>query len=84
MKLAIIVIRDSAADVFSQPQFVASVGGFVRAFGDQIRKKEANDALGAHPQDFEAFHIGWYDDASADFEFFANRVSIARGADYAS
>lgn len=82
MLLNIIVIRDSAAGVFSQPQFVASVGGFVRAFGDQIKAGNKDDALAQHPEDFEAFHIGTYDDNSRRFEFFDVDKSVCRGADY--
>lgn len=83
MKFYIVAIRDSAADVYSVPQFVPSLGGFIRSFGDQIAKREANDALGAHPEDFEVFHIGTYDDSDASFDIFSVPKAIARGADYA-
>lgn len=82
MILNIVVIRDAGAKVYSVPQFVASVGGFVRAFGDQIKAGAKDDQLAAHPEDFEAFHVGTYDDNTRRFEFFDTDVSICRGVDY--
>ncbi|WNK13835.1 MAG: nonstructural protein [Microvirus sp.] len=82
MKLHIIVIRDSGADCYSQPQFVASIGAFVRGFGDSVKNKSPENQLSQHPADFEAFHIGTYDDADAGFEIFPVEKSICRGADY--
>lgn len=84
MKFHILAIRDSAADVYTVPQFVPSIGGFVRSFGDQVAKKEPGDSLGAHPEDFEVFHIGEYDDSNAQFDIFSVPKSVCRGADYVS
>lgn len=81
MKLHIVVVRDSGADVYSQPQFVPSIGGFVRSFGDQVKAGGADNALAKHPADFEAFAIGTYDDSDASFELSVPKA-ICRGADY--
>lgn len=82
MKLFVICIRDSAAGVFSQPNFAGSVGGFVRAFGDRIKAKAADDPMALHPEDFEAFNMGEFDDGTGEFNLLARPVSVCRGADY--
>lgn len=80
MILKIVAVRDRAADVFGQPNFVASIGGAIRAFGDQINNKEPNNALAAHPDDFDLYELGTYDDETADFNVHAPR-QIAIGKD---
>jgi hypothetical protein len=81
MKLNIVVIRDSVAGVWAQPQFVTSLGGFVRGFGDECQKTD-NNALASHPEDYEVFHVGQYDDSTCSFELFPQPVSIAHGSNY--
>ena len=67
--------------MYSQPQFVPSIGGFVRSFGDQVKAGGADNPLAKHPADFEAFAIGTYDDSDASFELSVPKA-ICRGADY--
>lgn len=81
MKYQIVSVRDRAADCFAVPQFVASIGGWIRAFGDEINRKADNNQLAAHPEDFDGFHLGEYDDASAEFVLFERPRQIAIGKD---
>ena len=82
MKFFVIVIRDSAAGAYSQPNFVSSVGAFVRAFGDRIKSGTKDDPMCQHPEDFEAFNLGDFDDNTAEFNLHKSPVSVCRGADY--
>lgn len=82
MKLFVIVIRDSAAGVYSQPNMVPNIGAFVRAFGDKIKSGDRTDPMCVHPEDFEAFNLGDFDDNTAQFNLLPSPVSVARGADY--
>lgn len=81
MLYQICVIRDSAADVFGQPIFVPAIGIAVRSFGDECKRKDANNQMNKHPEDFEMFKVGTYDDNTCEFVC-QKPVSIARGADY--
>lgn len=67
MKYKIVTIRDRAADVFGIPSFVLSMGAAVRSFGDEINKKDGSP-LSAHPEDFDLFSLGEYDDETGEFE----------------
>jgi len=79
MQLEIVVVRDIVADVYAQPQFVPSLGAFVRGFADEVNRADDKNQLYMHPEDFEVYHIGVYDDATCDFELFANKKQIAAG-----
>lgn len=68
MLLHVVVVRDRAADVFGAPNFVASVGGAIRAFGDEINRSAENNAFYAHPEDFDLYKLGMYDDSTGLFD----------------
>lgn len=75
------VVRDSAANVYGQPMCVPSLGIAVRSFGDEVKRVDANNQMNKHPEDFELFDVGTYDDNTCTFETYAPK-SIARGVDY--
>lgn len=72
----VLCIKDRAADAFGQPMFVASKGGAIRSFGDEINRKEPNNQLAAHPEDFDLYELGTYDDSSASFECSSPRLVV--------
>jgi hypothetical protein len=83
MKLFAVAIRDIKANVFAQPYFVTSLGGAVRAFGDEIQRAEPNNLMNKHPNDFELYHIGEYDD-NTGYLSPTGHVQIAAGGNYAT
>lgn len=81
MRYKIVAIRDRAADVFGQPIFVANHGTAIRSFGDEINNKREGNALALHPEDYDLYSLGEFDDAEGSFE--ATRpTQIAVGKDY--
>lgn len=69
MKYFVVCVRDRAADVFGAPNFVLSIGAAIRSFGDEInREGDANNMFNKHPEDFDLFKLGTYDDQTAQFE----------------
>lgn len=87
MELKIIVVRDIKADVFMQPQFVSSLGAAIRSFGDECQRQDENNILWKHPEDFELYHIGNWDDNSGSFDVEHDgsgfdRKQIAVGSNY--
>jgi len=67
MRYKIVCIRDRVADVFGQPIFVASIGQAIRSFGDEINNKREGNNLANHPEDFDLYLLGEFDDNSAEF-----------------
>ncbi len=63
MKHQIFVIHDAKAQAFMQPWFLLKTGMAERAFADCVNDKDHN--FGRHPEDYNLFIIGEYDDATA-------------------
>jgi len=80
MNLLVLAIRDRAADVFGQPIFVPSLGGAIRSFGDEVNRKDSQNNLANHPEDFDLYQIGVYDDNTGHIEASAPRM-VAVGKD---
>jgi len=68
MRYKILVIRDRAIDAYGQPIFAASVGGAVRSFADEINRPNENNQLHKHPEDFDLFLLGEFDDQTGEFD----------------
>lgn len=84
MKMQVIATRDIVANVYGPPMFVVHIGQSIRGFGDECQRKEKGNVLGEHPEDFELWHLGEWDDETADFEPLVPRKQIAVGANYRS
>lgn len=67
MRYKVLAIRDRAADVFGQPIFVPSLGGAIRSFSDEVNRKAEGNALNQHPEDFDLYLLGEFDDATGEF-----------------
>ena len=61
MKMFVVCVRDSAVDSFLQPWVSDSLGGAVRAFGDEVLRSGDDSPITKHPEDYELFHVGYFD-----------------------
>jgi len=77
----IVAVKDLALGAFLPPFFVPAVGVAVRQFGDEVKK--ADSPMAGHPEDFELFHFGVFDDAG-HFEIFRDPERLARAVDYSN
>lgn len=83
MLLQVCVLRDSAIDSFGTPYFVTHVGAAIRGFTDAVNT--ASDLqVYKHPEDFELYHLGIYNDQDGTFEMLAKPRQLSRGADVKS
>jgi len=64
----VFAIRDRALDCFGQPFFAPSVGAALRSFSDEINRQDPNNALARHPEDYDLFTLGEYDDQTGEFD----------------
>lgn len=80
MILQVLCVRDRAADVFGTPFFSAAVGSAVRSFSDELNSKDGKSQLAAHPEDFDLYYLGTYDDSRAEF-FCKDPRQVAIGKD---
>jgi hypothetical protein len=67
MKLVLCSVKDRAADAYGRPMFVPSVGVAIRSFSDEINRQDAENQLFNHPDDFDLYELGEFDDNSGQF-----------------
>ena len=75
----IVAVKDLALGAFLPPFFVPAVGVAVRQFGDEVKK--ADSPMHAHPEDYELYHFGQFDDVGV-FDIRRDPERLARGLDY--
>ena len=83
MKIEIVAMYDSAAQMFGRPFFVQSTGMAVRSFGDEIKRNDPQNDLFKHPEDFTLYHLGSFDDSMGVFDLPASPILLVRGKDLA-
>lgn len=67
MIMIVVAVRDRVANVFGQPHYVLSVGGAIRAFGDEINRQAPDNQFSKHPMDYDLFQLGTFDDHDGSF-----------------
>lgn len=68
MKLIIVAVRDRAADAFMRPYFVPALGLAIRSFQDEVNRSSADNPMWVHPEDFDLYELGTYDEDRGVFE----------------
>lgn len=62
MKHVIMSIFDVKVSAFQRPSFSPTVPAFVRACQDEVNRPDSE--MGKHPEDYQIFKIGEFDDES--------------------
>lgn len=81
MRLVIVAIRDRAIDAYGTPFFVPHLGGAVRSFSDEVNRRDEKNQLNQHPEDFDLYELGFYDDATGAFELHERPRQVSVGKD---
>lgn len=81
MLLVVCVVRDRAVDAFMRPFFVTHVGGALRGFTDEVNAKSGDSPVASHPDDYELYELGSFNDADASFVLFPKPRLVAVGKD---
>lgn len=68
MKQVIVAVKDRAAETFGRPMFVPAIGVALRSFSDEINRNDPNNQLYNHPDDFDLYELGTFDDSTAEFQ----------------
>lgn len=79
MKLILCSMKDRAADAFARPMFVPSIGVAIRSFSDEINRQAEDNQLYAHPDDFDLYDLGVFDDSDGSFVLHEKPIQIAIG-----
>ena len=79
MKLNICSVKDRAADAFGRPMFVPSTGVAIRSFSDELNRSDADNQLYNHPDDFDLYEFGVFDDNTGLFELYDQPKLLSLG-----
>lgn len=79
MKLILCSVKDRAADAYARPMFVPSTGVAIRSFSDEINRSDADNQLYNHPDDFDLYEFGEFDDNNGSFELLEQPKLLSLG-----
>lgn len=79
MHMVVCSIRDSAADAYGRPFFLPSVGVAIRSFIDEVNRPSEDNQIYQHPEDFDLFELGSFNDADGRFELHDVPKQLALG-----
>jgi len=77
----VVSVKDRAADVFNRPFFVPHRNVAVRDFTDEVNRSAADNQLNKHPDDFDLYILGTFDDNTAVFVIEEQPVVLVRAKD---
>ena len=79
MKMIVVSIKDRAADAFGRPFYVPSVGVAIRSFQDEVNRASEDNQMYQHPDDFDLYELGSFDDSTGTFELFQSPKLLTLG-----
>lgn len=79
MKTQCVAIHDRALDAFGRPFYVQTIGQAVRSFQDELNRAHDENNLYKHPEDFDLYHLGEYDDQTGQHTNNEEPTQIAIG-----
>lgn len=78
--MQIVAVRDTKADTYSRPFFVPTLGMAIRSFHDEVNRVDQNNELNKHPEDFNLYHLGTFEDEKGTFNGLDQPKQIAIGS----
>lgn len=78
MKYLLVTIKDQAVDAFQPIASVRAEGEAIRSFQDALNNPQ-NAQLHAHPDDFNLYLVGYFDDQTGAIEPLATPKQLALG-----
>lgn len=82
MSLKIFTVYDLKACVYLRPVFAVNAGAALRDFGGEVSGNEKS-MLFAHPEDFQLFEIGEFNDETGEIKGLVPVKFLASGVDFA-
>lgn len=78
--LIVVSVRDKLSDIYSQPMYFPTQGMAVRAFQDALKDPQNN--IQKHPDDYDLYQLGEWDDTTGAFKNETPPKLIAQGSQH--
>jgi hypothetical protein len=76
MHLFVVCVKDRAAEVFNRPFFVPHRNVAIRDFTDEVNRAAADNQLNKHPDDFDLYLLGEFNDNTGEFSISTPQVLV--------
>lgn len=70
MKHSVFAVRDTCMESFMVPMFFRNHGSAIRALTDAVNKADGDNQFYQHPEHFQLYHLGEFDDETGLFSSF--------------
>ena len=80
MRKFMVCVRDIKANLYFAPMSYQSLGQAERHFRDEVNRKADGNTLASHPEDFELFHVGSFDDETCHFVILDKPIQLVHGS----
>lgn len=74
-KISMFTVYDSKVEAYLPPFYTRSIGEALRSWEEAVN--DPNTAFAKHPADFTLFHIGTFEDSTAQMELFDAKRAIS-------
>lgn len=80
-KVSMCTVFDSAAQAYNRPIFVGHANLARRSFQVEVNRRDKDNQMFSHPDDFELYELGFFDDSDASFHLHPSPVLVCRAKD---
>lgn len=77
MKFQIFAIKDHALDAYMRPWYAQTIGQAIRMFQDEINNPQGE--MHKHADDYDLYHLGEWNEETAEFQNNGTPKQVARG-----
>lgn len=81
MNLRMFCVKDRATDTYGTPMFLVTNGQAVRSFTDEVNRPAEDNQIYRHPDDFDLYLVGDWNNETCEFTFVGGPECICRGKD---
>lgn len=68
MKHFVVAIQDRAMQAYNRPFHVPAIGAAMRSFTDETNRAAPDNQMYVHPEDFELWLLGTFEDTTGQYE----------------
>lgn len=79
MLQVVLAVKDRMADAFGRPLFVPALGVGLRSFTDEVNRADKENQMFNHPDDFDLYELGRFDDVTGRFDLHDDPKVVAIG-----
>lgn len=77
--MTVMAVFDRAVGAFGRPIFVPAPGAGIRSFQDEVNRVADDNLMNRHPDDYELFELGQFEESTGLFTLLDRPRQVALG-----